>query len=156
VDQLPPKVRRERYLYLDALRGIAAIYVLIFHIGHRFGGTRLAPGGFLAVDFFFVLSGVVLASAYEAKIGFDIDIKGFVRNRLVRLLPMSAIGVALGTAYLLLRWQVEPSRSDPILPLVAASLLNVFLLPKLGGRPRPSSRLSRPTAPFGRYSSNSR
>ena len=43
----------QRFLALDALRGIAALWVVYFHI---YGGL-----GYLAVYFFLVLSGLILA-----------------------------------------------------------------------------------------------
>ncbi len=63
--------RKGRILELDALRGIAALGVVVYHYGAHFGSRPfdavLYPfynAGFLLVDFFFVLSGYVLARAY--------------------------------------------------------------------------------------------
>lgn len=127
---IPRAEQNKRYLFLDALRGIAAIFVLIYHIGTRLGGHNYAPGGFLAVDFFFALSGVVIASAYENKIGRTMSFVEFLRRRATRLFPMSVLGLLLGTIYLLLRWQIDPSRSDTLETLVAATVVNLFLIPK--------------------------
>ena len=53
---------KPHYEILDGLRGVAALMVILFHcfetyIG-RFG-TQIINHGYLAVDFFFVLSGFV-------------------------------------------------------------------------------------------------
>lgn len=61
---LPPL---QRYFLLDGLRGIAALTVMLMLF------FTILPGGtldhaFLAVDFFFILSGFVIASAYDAKL----------------------------------------------------------------------------------------
>ena len=94
-----------RFETLDAMRGVAAICVLCFHI---FEALAFAAGqteqqmfhGFLAVDFFFILSGFVMGYAYnhrwqatERRLTFW----RFVRLRLIRLHPMVVAGVTLGT-----------------------------------------------------------
>lgn len=55
--------RYRRFYALDGLRGVAAFIVVLFHAWPFFG--RIAPGGYLAVDVFFALSGFVLAHRYE-------------------------------------------------------------------------------------------
>jgi peptidoglycan/LPS O-acetylase OafA/YrhL len=101
------------------------------HVNNRVGGPNLAPHGYLAVDFFFVLSGFVVASAYEGKLGTTMGFGNFVVRRLARLLPMSILGGLLGAAYMLLRWRVQPDASDPLADILGASALNLALLPKL-------------------------
>lgn len=59
---------RQHFVVLDGLRGIAAASVAIFHGSIIFGGRTLLPRAYLAVDFFFMLSGVVVAHAYEARL----------------------------------------------------------------------------------------
>ncbi len=54
-----------RLLTLDAMRGLAAVAVIFWHL--NFIGP-LAQSGYLAVDFFFVMSGVVIARAYQARL----------------------------------------------------------------------------------------
>ena len=56
--------QRQHYLTLDALRGVAAFAVMIYHQQQ----TRIMGHGYLAVDFFFILSGFVIAKAYEGKL----------------------------------------------------------------------------------------
>jgi len=73
---------------LDAGRGIAALVVVVFHLpvamrGHGFGNAHLA------VDFFFGLSGFVLAHAYLGKLASGkMGLAEFAMVRLVRLYPL--------------------------------------------------------------------
>ncbi|GGF17222.1 acyltransferase [Aliidongia dinghuensis] len=79
---------------LDGLRGVAAISVVIFHYsGHL--GYRLLPHASLAVDFFFALSGFVIAHAYERRLREGQRFGDFMRRRLVRLYPLFWIGMTL-------------------------------------------------------------
>lgn len=132
-----------RFEHLDELRGFAALAVVLFHIGTRVGAPTLVTNGYLAVDFFFMLSGFVIAQNYEGRLACSqggagggvarqpMAWRAFTMRRLVRLMPMAMLGAALGGAYLLSRWMVSPSRSDPLPQLLAANGLNLFVLPKL-------------------------
>ncbi len=89
--------RKEQFDVLNGLRGIAAIAVVVFHfmewvypIEKNFIGY-----GFLAVDFFFCLSGFVIAYAYDSRIG-KMGIKAFFTSRLIRLHPLVIAGAVLG------------------------------------------------------------
>lgn len=83
---------------LDGLRGIAALMVLIHHAAPQTGGFTLFASGYLAVDLFFMLSGFVIASAYEDRFANGMTAAMFGRARLVRLYPVMAIGIFLGAA----------------------------------------------------------
>ncbi len=95
---LPPK---NHYEILDGLRGVAAILVVTFHVLETFnGGSRfnqIINHGYLAVDFFFLLSGFVVAYAYddrwEKMTSWD-----FYKRRLIRLQPMVIMGTLIGAA----------------------------------------------------------
>lgn len=80
-----------RRLYgLDGLRGVAALIVLAMH---TFGFA----GGHLAVDFFFMLSGYVMARTYEQRLQDGaLSPGGFLAMRLRRLWPTMAVGATLG------------------------------------------------------------
>ena len=75
---------------LDGLRGMAALFVAMRHISffHNLG----VHGGYLAVDLFFVLSGFVIANAYEARLASGLSAKRFLALRYVRLWPVYAAG----------------------------------------------------------------
>jgi peptidoglycan/LPS O-acetylase OafA/YrhL len=79
-----------RLIGFDGLRGIAALSVLLFHaLTWTRGEAR--GNGYLAVDFFFMLSGYVMARTYEARLGQGLSTIAFVRARIGRFLPVMAI-----------------------------------------------------------------
>lgn len=89
---------KRHYEVLDGLRGIAAIIVVIFHFAEVViteGPENPVGHGFLAVDFFFCLSGFVIGYAYDDRLG-KISIGEFFRKRLIRLHPLVVLGSVLG------------------------------------------------------------
>ena len=59
---------KPRFEVLDGLRGVAAIIVVIFHLFEVFSESpidQIINHGYLAVDFFYVLSGFVIGYAYD-------------------------------------------------------------------------------------------
>jgi peptidoglycan/LPS O-acetylase OafA/YrhL len=74
----PPAV--ERYVVLDGWRGIYAILVALFHCPLYWHGwdTLFVRGSWLFVDFFFVLSGFVIAHAYAGKLSSSRDLFAFL------------------------------------------------------------------------------
>src|SRR6185437_15588884 len=89
--QSPPK---EQFVALAGLRGIAALVVLQWH-GNIFLGGAPLPGGYLAVDFFFLLSGWVLAHAYDQRLATGLSAGAFLRQRLIRLYPVLILALLL-------------------------------------------------------------
>ena len=83
---------------LDALRGIAAICVLVGHVNYYFGADWFVPRYQLAVDFFFMLSGYVMARIYEARMRDGLGSVRFVALRFRRLFAASAVGATLAFA----------------------------------------------------------
>jgi peptidoglycan/LPS O-acetylase OafA/YrhL len=89
---------KPHYPVLDGLRGIAALMVVIFHVFEAFITTRydqIMNHGYLAVDFFFLLSGFVIGYAYDDRWS-SMSVKEFFKIRLVRLQPMVIIGMIVG------------------------------------------------------------
>ena len=119
-----------RYDLLDALRGIAALGVVSYQLGHCSGAPVWMPHGWLAADFFFLLSGFVLAHAYSERLA-ELSARRFLLLRARRLLPLAALGVAAGTLGVLLRWSWSPPPSGSVAHLLAASGFNLMLLPNL-------------------------
>lgn len=83
---------------LDGLRGLAAVVVVIFHfmeIAIADYNNNFIAHGYLAVDFFFCLSGFVITYAYDSRIA-GMGLKTFIKLRLIRLQPLVIIGSVLG------------------------------------------------------------
>lgn len=89
---------KQHYEILDGLRGIAAIAVVIFHfmeIATPDYKDNFIAHSYLAVDFFFCLSGFVIAYAYDDKIKL-MGTKTFLKLRLIRLQPLVVVGALIG------------------------------------------------------------
>ena len=89
---------KPRYEILDGLRGVAAVVVVAFHIFEAHATSpvnQIINHGYLAVDFFFVLSGFVVGYAYDDRWG-KMDLRGFLTRRLIRLHPMVILGSVVG------------------------------------------------------------
>jgi len=82
------------FLTLDGLRGVAAVFVAMRHTLY-FQGLGVG-GGYLAVDLFFVLSGFVIAHAYERRLAAGMGAGRFIVLRYLRLWPVYLIGAVLG------------------------------------------------------------
>ena len=90
---------KPRYEILDGLRGVAALLVVGFHLCETYslGGPdeQMLNHGYLAVDFFFVLSGFVIGYAYDDR--WDrMSTWNFFKRRLVRLHPLVVFGTVWG------------------------------------------------------------
>ncbi|MGA8939854.1 MAG: acyltransferase [Acidobacteriaceae bacterium] len=96
---------------LDALRGVAAILIVVFHIRPLFGNSPLFGRAYLAVDLFFMLSGFVLSFAYQQKLDNGLPTTTFLKLRLIRLYPLYLIGLFLGFIYT--ATQVHYQHSSP-------------------------------------------
>lgn len=91
-----------RFRSLDALRGVCALIVVLFHvevISEIFSGLIHGSGffehGFLFVDFFFVLSGFVLAHTYLNKLSDVNDVLAFITRRFGRVYPLHLFFLAV-------------------------------------------------------------
>ena len=91
---------KPRYEILDGLRGVAALMVVIFHLFETYSkgaAFQIVNHGYLAVDFFFVLSGFVVGYAYDDRWD-KMTTWGFFKRRLTRLHPMVIAGTLVGAA----------------------------------------------------------
>ena len=97
---------KPHYDLLDGLRGVAALMVIWYHVFEGFafasaGNIETLNHGYLAVDFFFILSGFVIGYAYDDRWGKNFTMKDFFKRRLIRLHPMVIMGAVLGAYYVL-------------------------------------------------------
>ena len=131
---------KPHYELLDGLRGVAALLVVFYHI---FEGLSFAAGGtlitvinhgYLAVDFFFILSGFVIGYAYDDRLGKSMSLGNFFKRRLIRLHPMIVMGAVLGVVFYLLQGSVQWDDTHISLSLVMLALLcAMFFIPAAPG-----------------------
>jgi peptidoglycan/LPS O-acetylase OafA/YrhL len=93
-----PLIPKPHYPLLDGLRGVAALIVVTFHLSEPLGTGHLdilVNHGYLAVDFFFLLSGFVIGYAYDDRWP-TMTLGTFLKRRFERLQPMVVLGMSLG------------------------------------------------------------
>jgi len=134
---------KSHYQALDGLRGTAAFSVLLFHIWEMLVpdlARNPMPHTFLAVDFFFALSGFVLGHAYDSRMSAEgagerkaLTLGGFLKRRLIRLHPMVVVAMLIAVVVHLLDPFVGDSQQLgvklPWLTLVMSLALSLLLLP---------------------------
>lgn len=122
------KSDKGRYVTLDAMRGLAALAVAIFHLSNS-----LVPAGYLAVDFFFVLSGFVLDHTYRHRFAAGLGVGEFMARRFARLWPLHLCGLVLCFAWL--AWLVGHDATDIGWgTLLSGFGANLLFLPSVVGR----------------------
>lgn len=126
---------KSHYKILDGLRGVAAIMVICMHVMEPLAGgdyTKMHINhGYLAVDFFFLLSGFVIAHAYDDRWN-RMSIKDFFKRRLIRLHPMIIIGMTIGAICFYFSASTlvfPPLSSTPVWKLIIVMLIGYTLLP---------------------------
>lgn len=131
---------RQHYELLDGLRGVAALLVIWYHIheGFSFAGGGMVERvnhGYLAVDFFFILSGFVISYAYDDRWRRgSLTMGGFFRRRLIRLHPMVVMGAAVGFVSYLLQGGERWDGTHVSLSLTMVALLcAMFFVPAAPG-----------------------
>ncbi|MBJ6143545.1 acyltransferase [Hymenobacter sp. BT559] len=123
---------KPHYAILDGLRGVAAITVVCFHLFEAYATSHVDQRinhGYLAVDFFFILSGFVVGYAYDDRWN-TLTIKSFLKRRFIRLHPMVVLGAIIGASIFYLQGCVAWDVSKVSAPrLLVATLLNAGLFP---------------------------
>lgn len=127
---------KPHYNILNGLRGVAALTVVCFHIFEAFATSHLDQiinHGYLAVDFFFILSGFVMGYAYDDRWQ-TMTIKDFLKRRLIRLHPMVVIGAIIGALMFYSQgcsvWDVS---KVSLTALLIATLMNALMIPATVG-----------------------
>ena len=124
---------KPRYQVLDGLRGVAALLVVVYHVFECFDWSPV-PHGYLAVDFFFVLSGFVIGYAYDSRWGEGLTMARFFKRRLIRLHPMVILGAVIGAACFLVQGGVRWDGSHVSVGWVmVAMLMGMLMLPLCPG-----------------------
>lgn len=133
VNKLSPDVlkTKQHFEMLDGLRGIAAIAVVVFHfmeIVYSDYSKNFIGHGFLAVDFFFCLSGFVIAYAYDNRIA-KMGIREFFKSRVIRLHPLVIMGSVLGLIGFLINPFGLPPHFLGFVEIAVVFLSSIFLIP---------------------------
>lgn len=121
---------KKRYEILDGLRGVAALIVLLYHHLDLYGLANRCTHGYLAVDFFFILSGYVIGYAYDDRWG-RMDTWTFFKRRLIRLHPMILMATLIGVSFFYFgSGDLFPLIADcPAWKLIGAALLGILMIP---------------------------
>ncbi|MFA6701631.1 MAG: acyltransferase [Dysgonamonadaceae bacterium] len=127
---------KPHYEILDGLRGVAAFMVICYHVFEGFATSPIDQRfnhGYLAVDFFFVLSGFVVGYAYDDRWN-KMKIKDFFKRRLIRLHPMVVMGAILGAITFVIQGSVQWDGTQvPFYLLITAFILTIFMIPAVPG-----------------------
>ena len=119
---------KPHYEILDGLRGVAAAMVVAFHLLEAHSGgnhlNQIINHGYLAVDFFFMLSGFVIGYAYDDRWN-RMSTGTFFKRRLIRLQPMVVMGSIVGAA---LFWFQDAPCYPAMEGVSAGAVLLVMLL----------------------------
>jgi peptidoglycan/LPS O-acetylase OafA/YrhL len=125
---------KPHYNILDGLRGVAALTVICFHLFEAFATSHLDQKinhGYLAVDFFFILSGFVVGYAYDDRWG-TMTTTDFIKRRFIRLHPMVVMGAVIGAVIFYFQGCATWDVSNVSVPaLLMATLLNACLIPAM-------------------------
>ena len=127
---------KPHYDLLDGLRGVAALMVIFYHVFEAFATSPIDQRfnhGYLAVDFFFILSGFVIGYAYDDRWK-TMTTKDFIKRRLIRLHPMVVLGAVLGViAFYIQGCEKWDGTHVSISMVMLALLINLFLIPAVPG-----------------------
>ncbi len=119
---------KPHYEILDGLRGVAAVMVVIFHLFEAHAGgnhlEQIINHGYLAVDFFFMLSGFVIGYAYDDRWN-RMSTVTFFKRRIIRLHPMVIVGSIVGAVFFFFQ---ESPCFPPIQNTTVGTMLLVMLL----------------------------
>ena len=120
------------YETMNGLRGVAALAVMVFHT-FSFFWPATAASGYLAVDFFFALSGFVVAGAYEKKlVAGTLTPRSFALKRLIRFYPLYLAGLLLGTGQAVAENLVHHSGALSLGSIGLAFAWSVVFMPAIG------------------------
>ena len=89
---------------LDGLRGLFALFVVLFHFNKHNAPQYIVNNFFVResymfVDFFFILSGFVITLSYDQKITNSKTFFQFLKKRWNRLYPLLFFSTFLGTIF---------------------------------------------------------
>lgn len=129
----------QRFLVLDSWRGICALLVALFHFptGSMISQSAFIGSSYLFVDFFFVLSGFVIASSYGSRLNQPEDVARFTLVRFGRIYPLHLFMLAAFAGFELLRLVLPQLHGTGAAPFTGgfdlkSLLANLLLLQGVG------------------------
>ena len=129
----------ERFLVLDSWRGICALLVALFHFptSSMISQSTFVGGSYLFVDFFFVLSGFVIASSYADRLNEPDEVARFALVRFGRIYPLHLVMLLAFAAFEMLRLLLPQLHGTGAAPFtggfdVKSLVTNLFLLQGMG------------------------
>lgn len=138
---------------LDALRFLAALFIVLYHVAERAPVSlfSLSPAfgrGYLATDFFLMLSGYVLARTYGPRVlKAEVDTWTFLKRRVQRIWPPHLVMLALFVAFFLATTAIGLAPQNPqwfqwdqLLPQIF--LVQAWFVPGTSGWNMPTWTLS--------------
>src|SRR6478609_4625992 len=142
VEDVPSRTTGE-ITALTSLRGVAAMAVLLFHLRHEFGPaidpdrfTHFLERSYLFVDFFFVLSGFVIALSYGHIFSRAIakrDYGNFLVKRLARIYPLHIVMLFGFVLSEVAKYAIATNANPPFsLNTIPALIANIFLVQSWG------------------------
>ena len=130
---------KAHYDLLDGLRGVAALMVIWYHVFEGFAfasnsAIETLNHGYLAVDFFFILSGFVIGYAYDDRWGKSLTMKDFFKRRLIRLHPMVIMGAVLGAITFCIQGSGQWDGTHVAISMrMLSRLCTIFFIPAMPG-----------------------
>jgi len=132
---MSPVFALRRYEALDSLRGVAACWVFLFHVPSygRSWPLPIVQNGFLAVTFFFILSGFVIGASYADRLAQGYPVGKFMFLRWGRIYPLHAFVLLVMIAYEIIRgvMGIEAFREGTAFTgqtAIPTLIANIFLL----------------------------
>jgi len=133
---------RRSFRTLEGLRAVGAIIIVMRHVP-LFGPIRV-PESFLAVDLFYLISGFVVAHAYEPRLAAGGYFWDFVKVRLIRLYPLYLAGLAVGVVMAIASLLQDPDTSWTPTKLAECLAIGLFMIPRFPALPNNGTTLDGP------------
>ncbi len=115
----------EDFVGLDGLRGVGALCVLLVHVAYAEQVQDFFAHASFGVDMFFVLSGFVIANAYQGALLGGLPVGDYCRTRTLRLYPTILIGAVI-SVLVAIQWSEAEAHELPFLFAMQALVLPVI------------------------------
>ncbi|GAB6011122.1 acyltransferase family protein [Viscerimonas tarda] len=108
----------KKYEYIDSLRGIAIMLVVMVHVGYNVFPPRfinkIVENGQLGVQLFFIVSAFTLVMSYQNRLNEKNRTTNFFIRRFFRIAPMYHLAILFVTVDILLGWNIYNPRLEEI------------------------------------------